>query len=206
VVLNIGYRLAPETRFPGPVEDVYGVLRDVVARAGDYGIDPTAVALCGDSAGGSICVSATARALRDGIALRHLALFYPALDPACDTPSQRDLAAGPLLTQAAMRWFWACYLGTADQTDPAAVAPAKPVLQGFPPTTVATAEFDPLRDEGAAFAARLSDLGNDLQLTCYPGMVHAFLSLPVASEVADAAMRDTSKRLRASLWDRPDRA
>jgi acetyl esterase len=111
-VISVGYRLSPETVCPGAAEDALAVLTDLIARAADHGIASDRVALCGDSAGGAICIAVAAMAARAGLPLRHLALFYPAIDPACDSASQRAQADGPVLTQAAMRWFWSCYLGT----------------------------------------------------------------------------------------------
>ncbi len=199
VVLSVGYGLAPETRLAEAVHQAYAALRDMLAGAVDHGIDPNAIALCGDSAGGAICVGVAALAARDGIGLRHLALFYPALDPTCTTESQRDLAQGPILTQAAMRWFWDCALGDADRVPTDLMALHTPHLERFPPTTLATAEYDPLRDEAASFANRLMACGIDAQLTCYPGMVHGFFSLAVSSPTIDAALLDTCQRLRKSL-------
>lgn len=197
-VISVGYRLAPETRFPGPVEDARAVLRHIIEDCEALGLDSAAIALCGDSAGGGICVSLAKIAARDGIPLRHLALIYPALDPDCNTASQRDLADGPLLTQAAMRWFWSCYLGSTDaQLDLLPLGAA--YLAGLPPTTIATAEYDPLRDEGAGFAERLTALGVEVESTCFAGMIHGFLSLPATSPVMDGAMRYVAHRLGAAL-------
>lgn len=201
-VISVGYRLAPETRFPGPVEDAFGVLQDMISRADHYGIDAGNIALCGDSAGGAICVSIAKRAARDDIALRHLALIYPALDPECDTASQRELADGPLLTREAMRWFWSCYLGSRPDYSDDLLPLQDAGLGTLPATTVATAEFDPLRDEGEILADRLTACGIDVSHRCYPGMIHGFMSLAATSEIIDAALRDVSERIRAS-FERP---
>ena len=197
-VISVGYRLSPECVFPGAPEDAFAVLSELVARPAAHGIAPDRIALCGDSAGGAICISVAELARRADLPLRHLALFYPAIDPACDSPSQHAQADGPILTQAAMQWFWDCYLGP--QKTEANLLPLRiAALSAFPPTTVAVAEYDPLRDEGAAFAARLAQAGVDATLTNYPGLVHGFLSLPVLSPVIDAALHDTARRLRQSL-------
>lgn len=197
-VVSVGYRLAPEDRFPAPVEDAYAILRHIATQSAGLGLDSGAIALCGDSAGAAICVSVAKLAARDGIHLCHLALIYPALDPDCNTASQRDLADGPLLTQAAMRWFWSCYLsGTDAQLDLLPLGAA--YLDGLPPTTIATAEYDPLRDEGAGFAERLTALGVEVETTCFAGMIHGFLSLPTTSPVMDEAMRYVAHRLGAAL-------
>ena len=197
-MVSKGCRLSPETRAPGAVEDACAVLRDLIARAAHHGIAPGRIALCGDSAGGAICIGAAALAARSGLALRHLALFYPAIDPACDTASQNALADGPVLTRAAMRWFWDQHLGP----DPATggllpLDVADPSI--LPPTTVTVAAYDPLRDEGAAFADRLSQAGVDTILSVAPGLVHGFLSLPVSALAIDAALSETARRLRHGL-------
>ena len=163
-VVSVGYRLAPETPFPGPVDDVFGVLRHLVQAAEILGIDPQRIALCGDSAGGQIAASVTVMAGRAGINLRHLALIYPALDPTCNSDSQLALAEGPLLTRAAMQWFWSCYLGPTPPEPGHLHDVLNAELGSFPPTTIATAECDLLRNEGEAFAAKLSTNGTDVLL------------------------------------------
>lgn len=198
-VVSVGYGLSPESRFPGPVQDAEAVLREVTGNAAAYGLDQDSIALCGDSAGAGICVSLAKLAVRNDIALRHLALIYPALDPGCDTPSQRALADGPLLTQAAMRWFWSCYLGEPDHPDADLLPLRNAQLDAMPSTTIATAEFDPLRDEGALFADKLTAHGIDARLTCYKGLIHGFMSLPVSSPSIDAALDDISNRIAASF-------
>ena len=198
-VISVGYRLAPETRFPGPVDDVHGVLNDVIRNAARYGIDPEAIALCGDSAGGAICVGVAALAARTGRKLRHLGLFYPALDPACASASQHEFADGPLLTRDAMMWFWSCYLGAADWDDTVPLPHQVHEFSGFPATTLITAEYDPLRDEGEAFRQRLVASGVAAELTCAPGMIHGFLSLPVASPLIADSFNEVAARLRRSL-------
>jgi acetyl esterase len=198
-VISVGYRLAPETRFPGPVEDVYGVLEEFMRNAVVYGINSDAVALCGDSAGGALCVSACVLASRAGKKLRHLGLFYPALDPACESASQHTFADGPLLTRDAMRWFWSCFLGDDSRNNAVSMLHQLQDFSGFPATTIVTAEYDPLRDEGNAFHTLLVANGVPASLTCVPGMIHGFLSLPVESAVVVESFNDVAVRLGHSL-------
>ncbi len=197
-VVSIGYRLAPETRFPGPVEDALAVVFHVIGRAGEFGIDPGRIALSGDSAGGNIAIAVTEACSIRGQPVRHLTLIYPAIDPDCASKSQLEFADGPLLTRAAMQWFWSCYLGGATPGDDYLYAPLAADLRGFPPTTIATAEFDPLRDEGEAMASALKRANVDVVARRYKGMLHGFLSLPVSLPM-EKCLRDTAERLREAF-------
>lgn len=198
-VLSVGYRLSPETRYPGAIEDVLAVIGHLEHSASEAGIDPGRISLCGDSAGAHVALSTAFAMLRKGTALRHLALIYPALDPSCASESQRTFADGPLLTREAMLWFWSCYLGGNRGGEKAAHAPLAADLKDFPPTTIATAENDILRDEGEAFARRLADAQVDVALQRYEGMVHGFLSLGAQSPAIERCIEDICRRLAASL-------
>jgi acetyl esterase len=199
-VASVEYRRAPETRFPGPLEDCYAALKQLAQRAPSLGLDGTRLAVAGDSAGGNL---ATATALlareREGPALRYQALIYPALEPACDSASQRAFADGYLLSSAAMSWFWSCYLPSpADAENPHA-APPRAELAGLPAATVVTAEFDPLRDEGEAYADQLRAAGIPVIGRRYLGMIHGFASMPYLTPVAYRALADVGEDLRAAL-------
>jgi acetyl esterase len=122
-------------------------------------------------------------------------LVYPAVDAACDTQSFRDNAAGYVLTRADMHWFYACYFGEADGADWRISPLHAPDLQGVAPAVVITAEFDPLRDEGNAYARRLEEAGVPVVHLPYDGMIHAFFGL---SGVFDAS-RDALQRVSAEL-------
>ncbi len=198
-VVSVGYRLAPENRFPVPVRDVHSVLAHLCDHADGFGLDHERFALCGDSAGANLVIAATALAQAERRAPRHLGLIYPAVDPTCASASQDEFAAGPILTRDAMRWFWECYLG-AGPLDPSAIhAPLAADLSGFPPTTIATAEHDPLRDEGEALADRLRACGVAVEARRFAGAVHAFLSLPVDSQISRDCVGFVSAALRNSL-------
>ena len=172
VVVSVGYRLSPDHPFPAAERDAREVLRHVRLGAGGLGIDPARIAVAGDSAGAFLAVHATAGAVADGAPPAHLSLAYPALDPLCLGASHAGHADGPVLTSAAMRWFWRCHL-------PGGAVPELPPLAGFPPATVLVAEHDPLRDEGLAFARALAAAGADARAVTAPGMAHGFLSLPL---------------------------
>jgi len=210
-VLSVEYRRAPECPFPGPLEDCYSALAWVHRRATGLGLDAQRLALCGDSAGGNLAVAtallARERAAPASACLRHLGLIYPAIDPGCNSDSARRFADGYMLTRESMHWFWNCYLngGQADVTGErterpaylAAVMHADPA--GLPATTVLTAEFDPLRDEGEDFARHLRVAGVPVVSHRYPGMLHGFASLPSLTPVAGQAIADLAADLAASL-------
>jgi acetyl esterase len=198
-VVSVGYRLSPETPFPGATEDVLAVLAHLRQQPATLQIDPDRIALCGDSAGGHILVTATLEAVRTGVPIRHLGLLYPALDPACDSDSFHEFAEGPVLTKDAMTWFWSCYLGAAGAVAPGFINPMQVDLSGFPATTIMAAECDVLRDEARAFAKRLTDVQPDVDLRTYPGMIHGFLSLAVQSQTIEDTMDAMSRRIARSL-------
>jgi acetyl esterase len=200
-VLSLDYRLAPETPFPGPADDGFAALSWISEFAPALGLDATRLALGGDSAGANLAVAAALRARDAGLGLRHLALIYPALDPGCDSASQRDFATGHILTREAMRWFWRCYLGSDDPTPDPLFAPLGADLGGLPPTTVATAECDILRDEGEAFADRLAAAGVPARRRRYAGMIHGFVLFPQIAQAATTCLRDVADDLAIALKD-----
>jgi acetyl esterase len=199
-VVSVNYRLAPEVPFPGPLEDCYSALQYLARQGASLGLDPTRLAVAGDSAGGNLATAAAQLARdRGGPALRYQALIYPALDPPCESASMRTLAEGFLLTREVMRWYWGCYLATpADAANPLA-APLRANLAGLAPATVITAEFDPLRDEGEAYVARLGSAGVAVVGRRYLGMIHGFASLPHVTAVANRALADVAADLRTAL-------
>ena len=154
VVVSVDYRLAPEHPFPAPLDDAFAALVWVHAHAGELGADPTRIAVAGDSAGGNLA-AVVAHQARDegGPAVCFQLLIYPVTDYEFDSVSMNDNAEGYFLTRAAMQWFYSHYLNDpADGADPR-VSPVRAAdLSGLPPAFVITAEFDPLRDQGVAYA------------------------------------------------------
>jgi acetyl esterase len=198
-VIAVAYRLAPETRFPGAAEDALAALRRIAAAAGALGLDGGRLPLCGDSAGGNLAIAAALMARRRGTALRGLGLLYPAIDPACASASQEAFARGHMLTQEGMRWLWRAYLGPGTRFDDPLAAPLNAELGGLPPTTVATAECDILRDEGEAFAGRLAAAGVAVRKRRYDGLIHGFVLFPDLAPAASRALAALGADLRAAL-------
>jgi acetyl esterase len=204
VVVSVDYRLAPEHPYPAAPDDAWAALTWVAEHIGEHGGDPARLAVGGDSAGGNLAALVAIRA-RDlgGPAIRHQLLVYPATDLTMRHPSIVENGEGYFLTKATMDWFLDHYLG-ADRShgDPAspAVSPlAVEDLTGLPPAQVLTAELDPLRDEGDAYAARLADAGVPVDHVSGPGLIHGFFAMGGVSPDADAAAVAAAERLRAAL-------
>lgn len=178
-VVSVDYRLAPEHRFPAAVEDAIAATRWAHANAAALGIDASRIAVGGDSAGGNLA-AVTAIALRDagGPPLAMQVLIYPATDMAADMPSHFELAEGHMLTRDAILWFKGNYLrGPEDERDWRASPLRAADLSGLPPAYIVTAGFDPLRDEGQAYAEALEAAGVAVTYECFEGMIHGFITM-----------------------------
>lgn len=181
IVVSVDYRLAPENRFPAALDDCETALAWVAAHATEMGGDPGRLGVAGDSAGGNLAASVALRARNGaGPAIAAQALVYPATDFSTFRPSFDANGEGYLLTADAIRWFTAQYLGDHDPADPGA-SPLLNDLAGLPPAVVATAEFDPLHDEGRAYAEALADAGVPVEHLDFPGLVHGFMGLGALS-------------------------
>ena len=193
LVVSVDYRLAPEHPFPAGVEDSYAALCWVAENAAAIGGDPTRLAVGGDSAGGNLAavVSLLARD-RGGPKLAHQLLVYPATELGGDTVSIRENGSGYLLTHDAMVWFYNHYISAQERLLPHASPLLAPDLGGLPPATVIPAEFDPLRDEGEASAARLRESGVPVELTRYDGMIHGFFTMLMFRQAQEAIESATS--------------
>jgi acetyl esterase len=188
VIVSVDYRLAPEHRFPAALDDCMAVTHWLTEHAAELAADPTRLAVAGDSAGGNLA-AATALADRNGgPGIVGQVLVYPCIDAGCGTGSFTENGEGYLLTGDTMRWFWAEYLGPAgDPRDPyVSVLEAADVAHA-PPALVITAEHDPLRDEGEAYAARLRDAGIDVTCSRYDGMIHGFYMMDAMTPSATRA-------------------
>jgi acetyl esterase/lipase len=201
-VLSVDYRLAPEHKFPAGLDDCVFAVRWAAEHAAELGVDAARIVVGGDSAGGNLAAAAALR-LRDegGLALRGQLLLYPVTDyHTPGTPSYRENAEGYGLTRQTMKWFWAHYLNdAAEAADPYASPLRAPELRGLPPALVVTAEYDPLRDEGEAFARRLRKAGVPVELRRWDGMNHGFLFWVGRVDRAGAAMAETCLWLRRTL-------
>lgn len=177
VVVSVDYRLAPETKFPEPLEDCYGAAGSIHARAGDFGIDPGRMAVGGDSAGGNFAAGVIRLAQqRGGPEFRHQLLIYPHVDMRADTQSMRLYSKGFFLDL--MELYVACYTRNEADFDNPLCSPLRAGdFAGQPPATVAVCGFDPLRDEGRAYARKLKDAGVTVELIEHEGMLHGFLLL-----------------------------
>ena len=197
VVVSVGYRLAPEHRWPAAAEDAYAATLWASRNAAALGGAQHRLAVAGDSAGGNLAaVVALGARDRGGPAIAFQLLVYPCLDVAGDTDSWREHADGFYLTAAGMRWYWDHYLGGADGTAPDASPLRAAFVGGLPPALVIGAEHDILRDEGEAYAARLREAGVDARAIRVPGLVHGFFRWRAVTGAADAALQEAAAALR----------
>ncbi|TME90958.1 MAG: alpha/beta hydrolase [Chloroflexi bacterium] len=198
VVVSVDYRMAPEHRFPAAFEDSLAATRWVAEHAAELGIDPRRLAVGGDSAGGNLA-AAVALAARDagGPSLVHQLLIYPVTDYNFDTRSYADNAEGYMLTRAAMQHYWRLYLRDGSDGADFRASPLRARDFGnLPPALVITAEFDPLRDEGRAYADRLREAGTPVLYREYPGMVHGFVTSAGVLDAGKQAVREAAAALK----------
>jgi acetyl esterase len=189
VVVSVDYRLAPEHKFPAAADDCFAATQWVVEHAGELGVDASKVAVGGDSAGGNLAaVVAQLAKEAGGPAISYQALVYPVTNFSSATASYTDNAEGYLLTRASMEWFWGHYLGNEGDGQHVKASPLLCAdLTGLPPAIVITAEYDPLRDEGEAYADALRKAGVAVESKRYDGQIHGFFANPAIDDGAAAA-------------------
>ena len=199
-VASIEYRLAPEHPFPAALDDCWAAVRWCVDHAAELGVDPTRVAIGGDSAGGNLA-TVCAMLARDagGPPLCFQLLVYPVVDFDATTRSMVDNAEGFLLSREVMQWFYDHYTHPDQRTDPRAAPLRADDLSGLPPALVITAEYDPLRDEGEAYGRRLADAGVPTTVSRYDGMIHAFFSMTAFVDRALEAEAEAGAALRRAF-------
>jgi acetyl esterase len=203
VVVAVEYRLAPEHPFPAAPQDAYAATRYVSEHAGEFGIDPGRLAVGGDSAGGNLAAAVTLMAREQGGP--HLAfqlLIYPTVDwEDADSPSMNEYSQNHFLTREVMDWFKELYLPRSGDASHVWASNARAHLHGLPPALVITAECDPLRDQGEAYARALQAADVPVQLKRYDGMIHPFISLAGIVDTARTAIDDAAAGLRRALGE-----
>ena len=200
-LVSVDYRLAPEHPFPAAIDDGLAATVWVASHAAELGLDAERLGVCGDSAGATLAaVVCQAIATTRQVRLACQLLLCPIMDYAGESESRRGLAAGYLVDRATLEHDLRHYLPAgAERADPR-VSPLRAAqLRGLPPTAVHTAEYDPLRDEGAAYAERLRAAGVPTTYHCHPGMIHLFYGLGALIPYADTAFELMGGDIRALL-------
>ncbi len=200
-ILSIEYRLAPEHPFPAALEDATAAFAWACANAEELGADPARVAIGGDSAGGNLAAAVSQLCAREGTRAPALQLLlYPALDRTVERPSMQHFAEGFFLTRADIEWFQGHYTGDqTDLSDPKISPLVCRELSRLPPALVVTAGFDPLRDEGEAYAAALQKAGTPATLRRFDGLVHGFANMVGVSPACRDAVVEIASMLRRLL-------
>lgn len=204
VVVSVDYRLAPENKFPAPVTDCYAATQWVSSNASELNVDTQRLAVGGDSAGGNLATVISVMARDSGTPnVACQVLFYPVTNLDYETDSYRENGADYFLTTDMMRWFWSNYLESEEigrdiQASPLLMEDAS----SLPPAFVATAEFDPLRDEGEAYAELLLEAGNEVTAKRYDGQIHGFVTLCGVMDGGKQAIEDAAAQMRQTLGAR----
>jgi acetyl esterase len=200
VTVSVDYRLAPEHPAPAALEDCLAALTWCVENGELLGVDASRVAVGGDSAGGNLAACLCQR-VRDefGPDIDFQLLVYPVTDCTLSSPSMDENAEGYYLTRAAMEWFVSCYVGSGDPKDPSVSPLHAENLAGLPPALVITAELDPLRDEGEAYATALREAGVPVELLRYDGQIHGFVGMAAILDDGKEALDVAGAALRAAL-------
>jgi len=200
VVVAVDYRLAPEAKFPAAVDDAWAATEWVATNAAEIDVDPTRLAVAGDSAGGNLAaVVANLSRDVDHVEVIQQALIYPVTDGRCDRPSMSENAEGYLLTREAMDWFHGHYVIDESDLDDPRYSPLRADLAGAPPAVVVTAGFDPLRDQGNEYARALEAAGVEVDHCEYQSMFHGFFSMDAAIDVASQAQDQVAAALREAF-------
>lgn len=208
-VISVDYRLAPEHLYPAAVEDALDAFTWLRAEVPAMGVNPRRLAVGGDSAGGALAAVVAQQARDEGVDLAAQLLIYPVVDLGGGYLSESEFAEMPPIAKPVLDWFWALYFGSEDALDPRRLEPwASPLratsLEGLPPAYVLTAGLDPLRDQGAAYAARLSQSSVETVYQCVHGTLHGFLRLGKHLDASRYALAGIAAFLDARLRSVPD--
>lgn len=201
----VEYTPLPEAKYPTQLEESYAALKWVAVHAGDFGADGSRIAIAGNSVGGNMTAALTLMAKdRKGPKIAYQVLFIPATDASVDTDSYHEFGTGRFLARAFMRYGWDLYAPDEKTRNSPYVSPLRASsgeLKGLPPALVITAENDPLRDEGEAYARKLKDAGVAVTATRYNGMIHDFVLLNAIHEVpgVQAALTQANEAIRDAL-------
>ncbi|MBV1904437.1 MAG: alpha/beta hydrolase [Pseudomonadales bacterium] len=201
IVVSVDYRLAPEHVFPAAADDCYTATCWVAEHAESLNADAKRIAIGGDSAGGNLAAVVALKARdENGPELVFQLLVYPVTDARCDSQSYSDNADGYMLTRDSMLWFWDHYCPATMQRSHAYASPALATdLSNLPPAFVLTAEYDPLRDEGEAYAVLLEKAGVEVDCKRYPGLIHGFFSLCHVLTAGQDGMQDACNALKKAF-------
>jgi acetyl esterase len=203
----VSYSLSPEASYPTAIEQIYAVVEWIVSHGADHDLDPSRIAVAGDSVGGNMTAAVTIMAKRrGGPRIAGQLLYYPVTNAAFDTGSYHQFATGYWLRRDAMQWFWDQYTTDPAQRAEITTSPLRATadeLAGLPPALIINGEADVLRDEGEAYAAQLRAAGVPVTSVRYNGTIHDFVMLNALRDThaAKAATAQGGEFLRATLWD-----
>jgi len=200
-VISVEYRLSPEAKYPDAVDDAVAALEWIEKNASQLGVDANLLAVGGDSAGGDLAaVVAQIAKAKGGPKLSYQLLLFPVTQIGEETRSLREYAEGYFLERKTLDWFYAHYLPTdADKKDPRISPLAAEDVSGLPPAYIMLAGFDPLHDEGLAYAEKLRAAGVSVTVADYPDMVHDFIYLQSVLPQASEALNGAAKALKEAL-------
>ena len=200
MVCSVNYTLAPEKKLKAIHQDGYDAYKWIVENADTLGIDAQRIAIGGDSAGGNLAVAVVLACKKDGFPLpAYQLLIYPSVDLTMSFPSIDEFAEGYFLTKTGMHWFRSHYLESPEQVFDEELKYLAKDLSGLPPAYVMTAGFDPLRDEGKAFADRLQEFDVSVEHECYTDMIHGFISFAGGIPAGLESLQSMGAKVRAAL-------